>query len=104
MLLPPSGDWTHPNFPQFGSNPTDHSFAFNWWEKRDVWFDLVSSPRKIKYNGWVDKHGGNMLHGHPGNGTKAWIWGTAPDELFWQQFGSGNASLQIISIFQCPQI
>eukprot|EP01051_Picozoa_sp_SAG22_P040079 SAG22_NODE_21444_length_257_cov_0.645570_1_plen_61_part_01 len=30
-----------------------------------------------------------MLHGHPNNGTKAWIWGTAPDELFWQQFGGG---------------
>ena len=81
------GDWTHPDFPQFGVNPTDMSYAFHWWEKRDVCFDLVESERRVRYNGWVDQHGGLMLHGHPNNGTKAWMWGTAPDEKFWQNFG-----------------
>ena len=61
--------------------PIDHSYAFTWWEKRDVWYDLIDSPRRIRYNGWVDKHGGFMIHGHPNNGTKAWMWGTAPDEV-----------------------
>lgn len=75
------GDWTHPDFPQLGVSPTDMSFAFHWWEKRDVWFDLVESQRRVRYNGWVDKDGGLMLHGHPNNGTKAWMWGTAPDEV-----------------------
>jgi hypothetical protein len=28
-----------------------------------------------------------MIHGHPGNGTKAWIWGASPNEQFWQDFG-----------------
>jgi hypothetical protein len=83
------GDWTWPDFPQFGFKPTDHSFVYTWWEKRDVWYDLVSSPRHVRYNGWVDKHGGNMLHGHPNNGTKAWVWGGAPDEQFWEVFGGG---------------
>lgn len=63
----------------------DHSYGFLWWEKRDVWFDLVNDPRKIRYNGWVDRHGGNMVHGHPNNGTKAWIWGTSPVEKFWYE-------------------
>lgn len=38
--------------------PVDHSYAFLWWEKRDVWYDLASDPRRIRYNGWVDRHGG----------------------------------------------
>ena len=25
------GDWTHPNFPQFGVKPTDMSYAFHWY-------------------------------------------------------------------------
>ena len=70
-----------------GVNLVDHSYPYLWWEKRDVWFDLVADPREIRYNGWVDKHGGFMIHGHPGNGTKAWIWGASPNEQFWQDFG-----------------
>ena len=94
------GDWTHPDFPQFGTKPTDMSFAFNWWEKRDVWFDLVASQRRVRYNGWVDNDGGLMLHGHPNNGTKAWMWGTAPDEVFWQNFGGGKDDLEHVPVDQ----
>ena len=42
------GDWTYPNFPEASIRPTDHSYAYLWWEKRDVWFDLISSPRKVR--------------------------------------------------------
>ena len=47
---------TYPNFPQFevaghniSAGTIDHSYGFLWWEKRDVWFDLVNDPRKIRY-------------------------------------------------------
>ena len=41
----------------------------------------------MRYNGWADKQGGFMIHGHPNNGTKAWMWGTSPNERFWQNYG-----------------
>ena len=100
-----SGDWLYPNFPDMDvagntvrANAIDHSYAFLWWEKRDVWYDLLDDPRKIRYNGWVDKHGGFMIHGHPNNGTKAWIWGNSPVETFWQDFGGGTPPLTPIYI------
>lgn len=91
------GDWAYPNYPGYevmgqkvDAVPIDHSYNFLWWEKRDVWYDLVHDKRKVRYNGWVDKHGGFMVHGHPNNGTKAWIWGRSPVEQFWQNFGGGT--------------
>ena len=93
----------YPNYPKLGQTPTDLSYPFMWWEKRDVWFEktpdrkikcvemrvglvsrrglpVTAGTSPIRYNGWADAHGGSFLHGHPNNGTKAWIWGTAPNE------------------------
>eukprot|EP00037_Helgoeca_nana_P006494 m.59859 g.59859 ORF g.59859 m.59859 type:complete len:809 (+) comp17377_c0_seq1:82-2508(+) len=102
-----SGDWTYPNYPELtvagnklSAVPVDHSYAFLWWEKRDVWYDLVESPQKIRYNGWVDAHGGNMIHGHPNNGTKAWIWGVSPVEQFWQDYGGGSGQNNLYTELQ----
>eukprot|EP00040_Diaphanoeca_grandis_P025146 m.138951 g.138951 ORF g.138951 m.138951 type:complete len:823 (+) comp30026_c1_seq1:97-2565(+) len=83
------GDYSYPDYPDAG--PIDHSYSFLWWEKRDVWFDLTSvQDRTVRFNGFVDKEGGFMIHGHPNNGTKAWIWGTSPNEVWWQNFGGAT--------------
>ena len=44
----------------------------------------------MRFNGWADAAGRSFVHAHPGNGTKAWIWGTSPNEQYWQRFGSAN--------------
>ena len=45
--------------------------------------------RHVNYNGYIERNGSSMVHAHPNNGTKAWVWGQAPNERYWQDFGGG---------------
>lgn len=81
------GDWTFPKQHAF-----DHSYLRNWWEKCDVWLtDESVLARHVNFNGYVERNGSSMIHAHPNNGTKAWVWGQAPNERYWQDFGGGPA-------------
>lgn len=97
------GDYLYPDYPALGATPLDHSYPFMWWEKRDVWFELVEG-RKVNYNGWADASGTSFIHGHPNNGTKAWIWGTSPNEVYWQRFGSANAHAEPLQPFTYTEL
>ena len=84
------GNWCYPE-----DQLIDHSYPYRWWEKCDVWLsDQSVLERHINYNGFIDggagaTDGNSMIHVHPNNGTKAWMWGSAPNERYWQDLGGG---------------